>query len=259
MSYFLAELRRGLKSRLFLISCSLTFIALIVGVVNGWSSIQGIGGLSFFLYAFSLGGGAILPILIPILVSFPFSHSYIEDTEHNMIYAVLSRTTVKNYFFTKFFAIGCVASLSLFLPLLLLLVINQFLFPIGAPIYLGDIKGAWSFIFQENQLWYVMITIIHSTFFAFIYANLSFVSTIYLPNKVTALVAPFLVYYLPSFVFPFVGLDVLEPVNTFDLTANSASNELFVYGQLGCILFLTVVLGIYKIQKELILDGYGDA
>ncbi|MGT2744465.1 ABC transporter permease [Streptococcus phocae subsp. phocae] len=258
MNYFLAELKRAVLSKNVIISIFLILVSLILGMISSWLSITEFAGPSFFLYSFSLGPSAILPVVAPLIVALPFSNSYLQDKENNMIYGMLTRTTITKYYLVKIFVNGLVSSLTMILPLILFLIINYVVFPFDKGTYFGELRGAWSFMFKKDPLIYIITTIINSGFFAFIYANLGFVSTLFIRSKLISIVMPFIFYILPSFVFPFLGLDKFEPVTTFDLTANTASTILTVYGQMVLILLVIFIVGFVKLSKELITDDSND-
>ena len=258
MNYFYHELKRAIFSTNFLLGNLLLLGSYIVGMTSSWSSITTFKGISFFLYSFSLGSGAILPVVTPLIISLPFSHSYLQDRDNNMIYGILTRTSLRRYFIIKILVTGLTASLTILLPLLLFLVINCIFFPLGQGISFGHIGGAWSSIFLNNQFLYIIILIIHASIFSFIYANVGLITSFFIHNKLVPILAPFSFYILPSFVFHFFNLDRFEPVTTFDLTANTASNAATVYGQLIIILCTLLIVGSIQLKKELILYDSND-
>ncbi|WP_238386388.1 ABC transporter permease [Streptococcus sp. S784/96/1] len=187
-----------------------------------------------------------------MIVALPFSNAYLQDKENNMIYGMLTRTTLKRYYLTKFLVNSLVSTLVGILPLALFLTANEVLFPVEQGSYFGEIGGAWSVIFKKSPLLYSVITIINSGFFATIYANLGLVSTFFIRHKLVSIVMPFMIYILPSFVFPFVGLDQFEPVTTFDLTANTSATAVLVYSQMVVFFLVIAVLGYVRLKKEVI-------
>lgn len=258
MNYFYSEFKRAIFSKNSIITILLVLVSLLTGMISSWSSIISFKGIAFFLYSFSLGIGAILPVVVPLIVVLPFSNAYLQDTEDNMIYAILTRTTIKKYYFVKLLVNSIVSALTIFIPLLLFLMLNLLLFPLDKGGYFGELSGVWSFLFQKNPLLYVGVTIINCSLFAIVYANLGFVATLFVRHKLSSLIFPFIFYTLPSFVFPLIGLDRIEPVTTFDLTANTASTMLTVYAQLFLVLGVTVMVGFFRLKKEVILDGSVD-
>lgn len=96
MNYFLAELKRAVLSRTVIIPILLILGSLSFGMVSSWDSITEFRGTSFFLYSFSLGSGSILLVVVPLIAVLPYSNSYLQDIENNMIYGILIRTTIKN-------------------------------------------------------------------------------------------------------------------------------------------------------------------
>ncbi|MFA9494201.1 ABC transporter permease [Streptococcus sp. E17BB] len=258
ISYFSAELKRAVLSQKNLIAMLLVLVSLFIGMMSSWDSIAEFKGVSLFLYAFSLGSGAILPVVAPLIVGLPFSNAYLEDRENHMIYGILTRTTLKTYYIVKIASNSLASALSIMLPLTLFLLTNRIMLPFEKGLYFGEIGGAWSSVFRQHQMLYAILTVINSGIFAAVYANLGLVSTFFIRNKLASAVIPFGLYLLPSFVFPFIRLDRFEPVTTFDLTANTTANVLSVYGQLLLILSVTLVVGFFRLKKEVIIDDSTD-
>lgn len=255
MRYFLFELRRAVISKNFIVGISLICITLFISAHQSWYSIAGFGGFSFFLYTFSLGELALLPIAAPLIVPITFADSYLKDKEHNMIYAIMTRSSLKKYYITRILVNGIASALTMFIPLFLLLLINLFLFDVSAGESFGILHGAWSFVFDKNQFLYSIIIILNSTLFAFIYGNVGLVATLFVNNKLFGIVAPFTLYILPSFILPFFNLTQFEAITTFDLSANSSANLMTVYGQLFLIFIVIFFLGMNKIKRELVTYG----
>ncbi|WP_446452687.1 ABC transporter permease [Tuanshanicoccus yangjingiae] len=218
-------------------------------MLGSWQSIVEFRGSSFFLYSFSLGQGAVLPVVVPLIIALPFSNSYLQDIENNMILGILTRTTINKYYMVKILVNSLASWLSIIVPLSIFLIINLVLFPLDKAAYFGEIGGAWSFLFKQNALIYIFITILNSGLFAIVYSNLGFVSTLFVHHKLVSIVMPFIFYILPSFVFPFLELDKFEPVTTFDLTANTTSTSAIVYSQMILILLIVLVVGYVKIKQ----------
>lgn len=258
MNYFFAEFKRAIQSKNFLIANFLILGSLIVGMISSWSSIRAFKGISFFLYSFSLGTGAILPVVVPLIVCLPFSNSYLQEIENNMIYGIVTRISIKKYYYIKCLTLSLVAALTIIIPLLFFLLTNALIFQFEKGVYFGEIGGAWSSVFKENQLAYVMILIANSAIFAATYANVGFVATFFSHHKLASIVIPFILYLLPSFIFPFIGFDKFEPVTTFDLTSNTSSTIFTVYSQLIIIILLGFSLGYLKLKKELVTYGSND-
>jgi hypothetical protein len=166
-----------------------------------------------------------------------------------MTTAIFVRESKEDYFFKKFISVGLSGFLSLFFPLTLLLIINLLIFPDYSNAYVGVIGGAFSSIFSKNQLLYAVVIIVNSSIFGFIYANIGLVSSFYFKNRYICVFFPLIVYFLPSFIFPFMGFDKYEPVTTFDLTSNTATNGYLVSLQLAFLFISTFFVGYKKIAK----------
>lgn len=175
ISCFLAELKRAVLSQKNLIAMLLVLVSLFIGMMSSWDSIAEFKGVSLFLYAFSLGTGAILPVVAPLIVGLPSSNVYLEDRENHMIYGILTRTTLKTYYLVKIASNSLASALSIVCPLTLFLLTNRIMLPFEKGLYFGEIGGAWSSVFRQQQMLYAILTVINSGIFATVCANLGLV------------------------------------------------------------------------------------
>lgn len=250
MNYILYELKLMFKSKLFLFSFALSILSIVAGIMGNKLMIEMEKGLTIFFSGFSLSTSSILPILAPLLAALPMSDSYINDSKNNMTNAIFSRETKGKYFKKKFISVGLSGFISLFLPLTILLIINIIIHPNFSKAYMGFIGGAFSDIYTYNQLLYAVLIILNSGIFGFVYANIGLVSSFYLKNRYACVFFPLIIYFSPSFLFPLLGLDKYEPITTFDITSNTATNGFLVYAQLLLLLIITFALGYKKINKK---------
>ncbi len=250
MNYVLCELKLMFKSKLFLFSLALSMLSIGVGISGNKLMVEMEKGLTIFFSGFSLSTSSILPLLAPLLAALPMADSYINDSQNNMTTAIFSRETKEQYFIKKFLSVGLSGWISLFLPLIMLLIANLIVYPTFSNAYMGVIGGAFSKIYESNKLIYAIILILNSSFFGFVYANIGLVSSFYFKNRYTCVFFPLCIYFFPSFIFPFLNLDKYEPVTTFDITSNTATNGILVSTQLFLLLGITFLVGYKKITKK---------
>ncbi|EPH99919.1 hypothetical protein D920_01100 [Enterococcus faecalis 13-SD-W-01] len=223
---------------------------MVIGITGNRLMIEMEQGLTIFFSGFSLSTSSILPLLAPLLAALPMADAYINDSQNNMTTAIFTRQTKKKYFMNKFVSVGFSGFLALFIPLSLLLAVNLMIYPDFSGAYVGTIGGAFSEVYEKNQLLYAMILIFNSSIFGFIYANVGLVSSFFFKNKYICVFFPLLVYFVPSFVFPFLGLDRYEPVTTFDITSNTSTTVFLITVQLFVLASATFLMGYQKITKR---------
>jgi hypothetical protein len=250
MKYIGYELKLMLKSKLFAFSVLLSILCMVIGITGNRLMIEMEQGLTIFFSGFSLSTSSILPLLAPLLAALPMADSYINDSQNNMTTAIFTRQTKKKYFMNKFISVGCSGFFALLVPLSLLLAANFMIYPNFSGAYMGAIGGAFSEIYEQNQLLYAIILILNSSIFGFIYANVGLVSSFFFKNKYICVFFPLLVYFIPSFIFPFFGLDRYEPVTTFDLTSNTTTTIFIVITQLFVLAGMTFIIGYKKITQR---------
>lgn len=250
MKYIIYELKLFLKSKLFFLSLLLTSLCFFIGIYGNKIAIEMDKGLSIFFSGFGFSPSAILPVLVPLIVALPMADSYLKDKDNKMVNAIFSRETKAQYFRNKYIAVGLSGSISIMIPLTILLIGSFLIFPQKNQTNLAGIHGAFSSVYHQNQLLYAVIMIINSGIFGFIYANIGFVSSLFFNNKYLCVFFPLLLYTIPSFIFPFLGLDRYEPVVTFDVTSNTTSTIGVVYLQFAFLLIITFYVGLQRIQKH---------
>lgn len=250
MSYFIYELKLSLKSKLFIFAMILSFLSIVFGILGNRLLIEMEEGLTLFFSGFSFSTSSLLPLLAPLIAALPMGNTYLNDQQNNMITAIFVRMTKKKYFFIKFFSVGVMGSLVIVLPLICLFLLNLLIYPSSAPAYMGEIGGPFSTIFKENQRLYAGLLILNSGLFGFIYANIGFVSSIFIKNKYITAFFPLIIYFFPSFIFPLLHLDRYEPVTTFDLSANTTTTFQNIYIQFAFLLVVLFSIGTTYFSKE---------
>jgi len=203
-----------------------------------------------YYIGYLLSPGGILVIMAPIIVTLPFAASFIDDEEKHFLRNVLIRESRINYFVKKYLITGILGSLAISLPLLMLLLINIIFFPKGSIQHIApSMSGAFNEVYQNSQLAYALLTIVNSTIFGFIYANIGLAISFFIKNKVAAIVGPFLFYILPSFFFIYLNLTPLEPSFTFNFSGQRDIKFSIIALELLLLLIISVIAGYLKFIK----------
>lgn len=251
MKYFLRELGRSFFSRYFLLGIFLTLFCLFIGSLSDFYIFEKENGIAIFFDLLFLSETAILPIVAPFIVALPMSMSFVEDKENYFLNGQLARMNRYKYFFTKIFTTGMMGSMVLMIPLMLglttLVLIYNNLVPLDE---LAITKGVLNNLAKNHSILYSFLIIIHLGVFGFIYSVIGLVASMVVQHKYMALIFPFILYFSPSFIFPFIGVDYIEPVTTFDVLLSYKTTFPLVYGQLFLLFSLALLVGQYVIKKE---------
>lgn len=247
--YLLHELKRYIRSRYFLFSILLSAIVFFIGAHGAKAIIESEGGLALFLTALSFGPTSVFPILAPMIAIFPVYYVYAEEQEGNFATAWKTRISEKGYYLNKFFATGITGALAMVLPVGILLLITVMMYGTGNA-FVGTSAGAFASVFDQSQLTYSLIWLGVLAVFGFVYANLCFAASLLVNNKYGAIAVVYAIYILPSFILPFLGLDVFEPSVTASMSLNTNSTPATVFGELFFLLILSVLVGLPTLKRK---------
>jgi hypothetical protein len=238
------EFKRGLLSKKFFIAIFLNCLCLAVGIYNNRLALLMFKGLVLFYLGYLLTPAGVLTIMAPIIAVLPFAASFVEDKEKFFIRSILIRESRTQYFLKKYLVTGLLGSISVALPLVLLLIINLLFFPKG-DFNLGSMQKTFHEIYEQSKLTYAIMAIVNFAIFGFIYANIGLTISFFIRNKVVAIVGPFLLYTSPAFFFIHLNLSQFEPSATFDFDTRAyiiASEFLFL-------LTISLIAGYIKFIK----------
>lgn len=253
MKYFKNELLRILKSKAFIFPIILSLCMFVGSFLVTKDDIISYGGYSLFYSTMFMGYLPLLPSFAPLLAALPASNSFIQDKQHHFLWGIFNRTTSQQYWIVKFFSVGLAGALALILPLTIWLIINLIFFGNVHPVDSAGLALSgpfWNLIVTKQDFWYCLINILHCGLFGFIYANIGLLASLFIQKSYAAIGLPFIIYTLPSFIFPYLGLDVLEPVDTFLLNGNGNSTYGTVYGELSLVLIIIVILYIWRTRRS---------
>lgn len=158
-------------------------------------------------YSFFLGSGyvgifnKIYFILMPLIVVIPFADSYYAERENHTIYAILSKCSIKHYYYSKFICVFLSGVSVVLVPLLINFSINLLVFPLNSTVeYLngfGQIQNQLYKVYPEeflpiffyhlfctNQYLYELVYLIIASMFGGLLATIVFqISFFYSGNK----------------------------------------------------------------------------
>lgn len=225
-----------------LISSKFFYFAIILGVLMGILGLSSyyedtayfrdtnngnaISSYEAWFYCLALGGTAIYKIFVPLLASLPFCDSYIKDRKCGYINYVLIRTNFKTYFKNKLLINALAGGLAASIPLILLFLISNILFPANIPNTRFNYypSGAFSQIYKQIPAIYIFIIILMNFLFGALYSTIGLGFSVLLKNRLAVTAIPFFLYLFLivvtqmgqiKFLFP---LTLVAPFDVIDTT-----------------------------------------
>lgn len=217
------ELKKVFASKMFWIAL-LFGLCLAVGQVvqtakyvqwvNEGSDIHPSGFDSTSLLVFWLGVdnrtaiGSVFFLALPILASMPFGASYFMERKTGYLIQIITRSGRKAYLYAKWMAAFISGTLVIMLPLLLNLMANALICPLGKVrilslvVYVGQESFA-SKLFYSHPLGYILVSLILSSVWGGICATISLTMGMFLKNKILIILSPLILLH-------FIGLLMLQ-------------------------------------------------
>lgn len=250
MKYLLNDMKFNFKSKFYISAIMIALGAIIISLYANWKQISGMKGLTFFFLGFGYGSFPLFTMLAPVICSLAAANTYVGDIKNNMLSQILLRSGRRKYILFKIITTGVLGASVMFLSTLLLLFVNFLFFPDLNPTYLGVISGPFSSVYEQNQLIYIIVLIINSTIFGFIYSNIGLATVIFFKKQYFAVVGPVIVYLFPTFIFPLIGLYSYLPSNTFSLYLSTNGTVFSQAMQFVVLSFLAMSFSYFSITRR---------
>ncbi|WP_027964956.1 hypothetical protein [Halalkalibacillus halophilus] len=249
------ELKKSIFSSRFL----LVFVLVIFLIVAaGYDQINFALSAGFddmgALYFFTLGHASptsLLGVLAPIIVTIPYAHTYALERNTGFIREISFRVEKRKYLWAKFWANFVTGGLIIFLPLSIIYVIYIIVF--GVYPFPNPSAGPLGHLAVESPTIYGFFIIIISTIFGAVYASIGIAVSSLFHKTIISHIVPFMVFLLPAFIFPFIGLDRIEPSTTWSPNLNANTTLLGVLSQLSFLLITSLCIYSYGIRKKGVL------
>jgi hypothetical protein len=204
---------------------------------------------NLLLFLNGVSGPGILALSIIFIVVLPGSLSIYEDLEHKNIQNILTRISIKKYFFSKIFSTGLISSSLVGSLLTILLLISLFYNKMPNHIVNNFTFGAFSSLYPYHKLWYAIIFILNGIAFSFVFSILAVTATIFWQNKYAAAIITFIMYTFTTPLFAILGWGNLGFTHLFDYSSNYLTSPVSIYAELLVILILAVTLGYWKLKR----------
>jgi hypothetical protein len=204
---------------------------------------------NLLLFLNGVSGPGILALSIIFIVVLPASLSIYEDLEHRNIQNILTRMSIKKYFFSKIFSTGLVSSILIFILLTTLLLISLFYNKMPNNMVNNFTFGAFSSLYPHHKLLYSIIFILNGSAFSFVFSILAVTATIFWRNKYSAAIITFIMYTFTTPLFAIFGWGNLGFTHLFDYSSNYLTSPVLIYSELLGILALSIFLGYLKLKR----------
>ena len=229
-------------------------------------------------YSFFLGSGyldifnKIYYVLMPLIVVIPFADSYYTDREKHTIYAILSKCTLNQYYYSKLICVFSSGVIVISIPLLINFFVNLAVFPVHSTVeYLngfGQIQNQlytvypkdflpifFHHLFCTNQYLYEIVYLLIASLFGGLLASIVFqISFFYKGNKILLNCLLFIINNLLSIVSGVLPINLNLQNYIYAGYAGSGQTYLgfaiIIIICLGCVL-LTIPINMKRLKNIL--------
>lgn len=196
--------------------------------------------------------------MMPIIAALPYSLTYIEDVENNMITNINSRINHSRYVGTKIIINAVSGGIAVTIPIIISLIITSLVF--GGTIQdfstYKAFGGAFNELFRNNYYVYVLIHLAIEFLFGFSYATIALAVSTQIKNSMAILLSPFLFWAGGSVIVSLIHLPISSPmeINQFYMCKNLTLQEILI--QLIFIFIVSSITFIFNARKEYIYEKH---
>lgn len=229
-------------------------------------------------YSFFLGSGyvdifnKIYYVLMPLIVVIPFADSYYTDRENHTIYAILSKCTLNQYYYSKLICVFSSGVIVIMIPLLINFLLNLSVFPFNSTVEFlngfGQIQNQLYTVYPEeflpiffyhlfctNQYLYELVYLLIASLFGGLLAAIVFqISFFYKGNKILLNCLLFIINNLLSIVSARLPINLnLQSYIYAGYTGNGQSYLGFAIILIICLacIILTIPINIKRLKNIL--------
>lgn len=252
-TYFFYELKRSVLSKNMLFSLIFCFILLLIPfiyILFSKSIPLDQGANIIFQSVFTDEGNARLLIFLPILVCIPFSLSYSQELDSNILKYILKKISILEYSIIKLIIVSINAAIIVFLPLATVYILLLLIFGVGVNSY-SSINFTLESLYMTNPILYTFIQILFVTLFGIFIALFCLLISTFIKNRMIALLTPFLIYIGLANInrVPFCFLH-FQIVGDISLIPTMPIFPRLLYGLLLIIIFSISFIIILKKRRE---------
>ena len=255
---FLSEIKRAFSRKSFKLMLLLVSIICLISIWNVLrvgvydkdilnQYIKGYVSNSFSDFIFFNGNpiSNLLIIIMPIISSFSFSDSYIEDMKSGIIQNIYTKESRIKYFINKYLANFIVSGVAFSLPLLfdyiLCIMSKPSIQP--DPILTGQVimkGGLFSNLFYSNAHLYTLMWIGIYFLYSGAFASIALCSSKLIKNKYVVLFVPFVINIILTLFCELIGKLIFSPSNFLYLSMNQSFA--IIAGEFIAIFIITFIL-----------------
>ena len=189
--------------------------------------------------------------MMPILAALPYSLTYIEDIENNMITNINSRINHDSYIYTKIIINSVTGGIVVTIPIIISLIITSLFF--GGTIQdfstYKAFGGTFNELFNNNYYLYILIHLSIQFLFGFSYATIALAVSTKIKSSMAILLSPFLFWAGGSVIVSLIHLPISTPmeINQFYMCKNLTLKEILI--QLIFIFLISSIIFIFNTRK----------
>lgn len=160
----------------------------------------------------------IFAIILPVIATIVCSDSYAEDIKTGFIKHILIRYDKKKYLIKKYIINFTISGFILIIPLIVNYVLYASLIPSIEPklFFSSTVIGENSFLpslFFEHPLLHMNLRILLFFIYGGSFASISLASSIFIKNKYSLVIIPYIVYVVMDIVFSLLDIYKYSPLN----------------------------------------------
>lgn len=216
------EMKRLLTSKMLYLVIFVGILSGVFGLVSYYSDIyfmkqtgngDAISAYEAWLYCLSIGGGSIYRMIMPLLVTIPYADSYLNDKKSGYLNFILTRTSYRNYLFSKIIIIvfGSIIVIGSILGGWWIIV--NILFESSLPCNGVNYHPAGIFhnIYPKYPYFYILIITLSNIVIGIGYSLIGVGLSVFFKNRFMATAGPFSLYLGLMMVSLMLRIGVLNP------------------------------------------------
>lgn len=260
---FRYELKLAIRSKLIIFSLIIGILSGIPGIVSYYSDTkfmiaagmpEAVSCYQAWLYALSLGSGAVYKILVPLLI-IPNLDSFFVERKNGYSNFVAARSDHKTYFFAKLFSGVLVSGLILTVVMVVWFCVCAIAFPHNVPVDSFTYIASDSFreLFVEKPIVYILIIIVLNISFAIIFYSLGYGISYFCKNKYIVMVIPFLIYLSMTMLASLLNFEILSPISMVvphEILGASWNTIILKFIIMGCVSSFVVLFSFARSYQE---------
>lgn len=189
--------------------------------------------------------------MMPIISALPYSLTYIEDVENNMITNINSRINHNQYIGTKIIINAVSGGIAVTIPIIILLIITSLFFG-GSIQDFSTYKifgGIFNELFRNNYYAYMLIHLGIEFLFGFSYSTIALAVSTKIKNSMAILLSPFIFWAGGSVIVSLIHLPISAPmdINQFYLCKNLTLKDILI--QLIIIFLISLIIFVFNTRK----------